>query len=110
MKHLFLSVLLAFSCWTGASDGDQAVIIDVRTLEEWNTGHLVSAQHLVLQNVATGIEQLAPDKQQPIYLYCRSGNRAGKAQVIMQEMGYSNVVNAGGVEDASKLLDQEIVR
>jgi len=110
MKHLLLTVFLALSCLAGASDGDQAMIIDVRTLEEWNSGHLVSAQHLVLQDVAAGIEQLAPDKQQPIYLYCRSGNRAGKAQVIMQEMGYSNVVNAGGVEDASKLLDQEIVR
>ena len=42
MKHLLLTVFLALSCLAGASDGDQAMIIDVRTLEEWNRPRRIS--------------------------------------------------------------------
>ncbi len=86
------------------------MIIDVRTLEEWNSGHLASAQHLELQLVAGSIEQLAPDKDQQLSLYCRSGNRSGQAKTLIEAMGYTNVTNAGGVGDASVLLNEAIVR
>jgi phage shock protein E len=86
------------------------MIIDVRTIEEWNSGHLASAQHLELQLVAVGIEQLVPDKSQQLYLYCRSGNRSGQAKTLVEAMGYTNVVNAGGVADAGALLDEAIVK
>lgn len=86
------------------------MIIDVRTQDEWNSGHLASAQHLELQLVAGAIEQLVPDKEQQLYLYCRSGNRSGQAKTLVEAMGYSNVVNAGGVGDASTLLNEAIVR
>lgn len=86
------------------------MIIDVRTTEEWNSGHLASAQHLELQLVAGGIEQLAPDKDQQLYLYCRSGNRSGQAKTLVEAMGYTNVINAGGVADASALLNELVVK
>ena len=86
------------------------MIIDVRTLEEWNSGHLASAQHLELQLVADSIEQLAPDKDQQLSLYCRSGNRSGQAKTLIEAMGYTNVTNAGSVGDASALLNEVIVR
>lgn len=86
------------------------MIIDVRTLEEWNSGHLASAQHLELQLVATGIEQLVADKDQQLHLYCRSGNRSGQAKTLIEAMGYTNVINAGGVADAAALLDKAIIK
>lgn len=93
---------------TGAAQGN-ALIIDVRTLKEWNQGHLASAQHMPLQNIAKQSTTLLPEKGQKIYLYCRSGNRSGKAKIILQQLGYSNVINAGGLSAASKRLGDGII-
>jgi phage shock protein E len=93
---------------TGAGQ-DNALIIDVRTLKEWNQGHLASAQHIPLQDIAKQSTTLFPEKGQKIYLYCRSGNRSGKAKTILQQLGYRNVVNAGGLNAASKLLEDGII-
>ena len=93
---------------TGAGQ-DNALIIDVRTLKEWQEGHLASAQHMPLQNIAEQSTMLLPEKSQKIYLYCRSGNRSGKAKIILQQLGYSNVINAGGLNAASKLLGDGII-
>lgn len=90
--------------------GEQPLIIDVRTLDEWNAGHLATAQHLQLNLVAESIAALVPDKDQQVYLYCRSGNRSGQAKIIMDSLGYTNVINAGGMGDASELLAIEIVQ
>ena len=98
---------LAFTAW---ATGDESMIIDVRTLEEWNAGHLETAQHLQLDHVAESIETLMKSKDQQVYLYCRSGNRSGQAKIIMDSLGYTNVVNAGGLGNASELLAVDIVR
>ena len=86
------------------------MIIDVRTLEEWNAGHLATAQHLPLDQVAQSIDTLVVEKDQQVYLYCRSGNRSGQAKIIMDSLGYTNVINAGGIGDASELLTIEIIQ
>ncbi|MCS5550003.1 MAG: rhodanese-like domain-containing protein [Gammaproteobacteria bacterium] len=104
----FLSIALLASSpiWaTGVSN----TIIDVRTENEWNSGHLESAVHLQLDVFSEGIEELVKDKNQKVYLYCRSGNRSGKAKKIMEGLGYANVVNAGGIGDASELLNEVII-
>ena len=82
-------------------------VIDVRTPEEWNTGYLKSAINVEWQNI-TNIESLVP-KNEEIFLYCRSGNRSGKAAKILIEAGYINVINAGSIQEASKLLDINII-
>lgn len=110
MRNLLLTILCTL-CWCGAAaEVNNPMIIDVRTTEEWNAGHLASAQHVELQTIAANIEQLVPDKDQQLYLYCRSGNRSGQAKAIIEQMGYSNVINAGGVNDASLLLNKAIVQ
>jgi phage shock protein E len=53
---------------------------------------------------------LAPNKEQQLFLYCRSGNRSGQAKTLVEAMGYTQVVNAGSVGDASVLLSEAIVR
>jgi len=91
------------------AEGSSQLIIDVRTESEWNTGHLARAIHLPLDIFEQNIASLIEDKQQIVYLYCRSGNRSGKALQIMQGLGYVNAKNAGGVGDASQLLEIKIV-
>lgn len=48
----------------------------------------------------SGIEGLVKDKDATVYLYCRSGNRSGQALRIMQNLGYTNTANVGGINDA----------
>ena len=100
--HLRLLSLLFFSL-TSMS----VTVVDVRTQDEWNRGHLEGALHIEWQDIL----QLSSDinKDEKIYLYCRSGNRSGKATKILEDAGYINVVNAGSIQEASKLLGINIV-
>jgi phage shock protein E len=102
MKLLFqITIISFFSIFSYA-----LTVIDVRTLDEWNTGHLESAINIEWQNI-TSIESNIP-KNEKIYLYCRSGNRSGKATKILLDAGYTNVINAGSITEASALLDINI--
>lgn len=110
--HAWLKNLLILSIFVsnGAFSIDtNTTIIDVRTPEEWASGHLVSAQHLQFELISEGITDVVEDKDQAIYVYCRSGNRSGQAKLILDAMGYNNVTNAGSLQNASDLLDQDIV-
>ena len=49
-------------------------------------------------------------KDHKIYLYCRSGNRSGIALEILKNLGYKDLVNAGGIKEASSLLKKEIIK
>ena len=103
MKLLFQIVVISlFSIFSHA-----LTVIDVRTLDEWNSGHLESAINIEWQNI-TSIQSNIP-KNEEIYLYCRSGNRSGKATKILLDAGYTNVINAGSIEEASLLLDINII-
>ena len=81
------------------------MIIDVRTQSEWDSGHLDKAVHLPLDVFESGIEGLVKDKDATVYLYCRSGNRSGKALKIMQKLGYTNAANVGGIKDARERFE-----
>ena len=90
--------------------GNDTLVIDVRTPEEWNRGHLSSASLADWQDIANMIGTLAESYDQKIVLYCHSGNRSGKAKNILDGMGYSNVVNAGSLAEAQILLQDKIVQ
>ena len=96
-----LTILFSGYLW---ADGKSSMIIDVRTQSEWDSGHLDKAVHLPLDAFESGIEGLAKDKDATVYLYCRSGNRSGKALKIMQNLGYTNAYNAGGIDDAKQSI------
>ena len=82
-------------------------VIDVRTESEWNTGHLEGALHIEWQDVLKISSDV--DKDEEIFLYCRSGNRSGKATKILLDAGYVNTKNAGSMHDASELLGIKII-
>jgi phage shock protein E len=77
---------------------DSETFIDVRTDSEWSVGHLDGALHFDVARLQQG--QL-PDmaKDTPIAVYCRTGHRAGQALQILQTNGFTNVRNAGGLQD-----------
>lgn len=83
------------------------VVIDVRTEDEWKTGHLDGAINIEWQDILK--ISSAYKKDEEIYLYCRSGNRSGKANKILIDAGYTNTINAGSIKEASELLSINIV-
>ena len=89
---------------------DEPIVIDVRSLEEVKTGVIQDAIHIEWTKIEEEITNLDISKDQPIYLYCRSGNRSGKALAILKKIGYTNAINAGGITEAAKKLDRKIVK
>lgn len=77
----------------------QGMLIDVRTQEEFDAGHLQDAENADFLNgdFAKSLESL--DKDKTYYLYCKSGNRSGKAAKLMQDAGFKNVYNIGGYDE-----------
>lgn len=84
-----------------------AVLIDVRTPEEFSQGALPGAKQIEFDKIAGLITAVEPDKSKPIILYCQSGRRAGIAQQTLNELGYHNVINAGGYKSLSRALDTQ---
>lgn len=74
---------------------DQSVaLIDVRTQQEWDEGHAKGAQLFELARLQAGELPEVP-KDQPVYVYCRSGNRSAEATTILQDAGFTDVRDIG---------------
>ncbi len=102
---IFAAFLFCLLQATGANTQTpaNAVWIDVRTPEEYATGHLPQAQLIPFDSIGVGVAKLDLAKDTPIYLYCAVGGRAEKAKQSLQALGYSNVTNAGGLESARQM-------
>lgn len=74
------------------------MILDVRTQEEYDVGHIKNAVCLPNEDILNEPEIL-PDKEQQILVYCRSGNRSKQAAQKLADMGYQNVLEFGGIID-----------
>jgi len=72
------------------------LLVDVREPDEWSEGHLPGAVHVPRGNLESRIERAAPDRAQPIVLYCQAGNRSAFAAKTLEELGYENVVSLSG--------------
>ena len=79
------------------ADEDGYIILDVRTAQEFASGHIPGA--MLLPNEDIGTEEIAqlPDKSQLILVYCRSGNRSKQAADKLVRLGYTNIVEFGGI-------------
>ena len=73
------------------------VVVDVRTESEYADGHVPGALNIPLDTISGSEVAELPDKDQLIILYCRSGNRSGQAGGILTGMGYTNIVDFGGL-------------
>ena len=75
------------------------VILDVRTPEEFKERHIPDAINVPNESIGSGEIPQLPDKNQLIMVYCRSGNRSKQASEKLVKLGYTNVVEFGGIND-----------
>lgn len=87
-----------------------AVLLDVRTPEEHKEGYLDGALLLPLAELESKISGEVPEKTTPIYIYCRSGRRAGTAVEKLTHLGYTDLHNLGGLRDAQEKCNLPIKR
>ena len=115
---MLLTLALPFGC-VGCSDGGSAtyeqingaeakalmdsesgyIIIDARTQEEYDQGHIPGAIMIPEYEIADRAEKELPDKDQLILVYCRSGRRSKIAAEELVKLGYTNVKEFGGIID-----------
>ena len=75
-----------------------AVLLDVRTPQEYEQGRIPGSQNLPLGDFGR-LAELAPDRSAPLFVYCLSGARSGQAVTALRQMGYQNVTNIGGISE-----------
>ena len=75
------------------------IILDVRTQEEYDQGHIPNAVLLPLDDIKAKAHVVLPDKDQLILVYCRSGRRSKLAAEALAELGYTNIKEFGGILD-----------
>ncbi|MDA9307452.1 rhodanese-like domain-containing protein [Gammaproteobacteria bacterium] len=114
MKKILLTLMVLGSFGAFAEDAlettqaSNPILIDVRTDAEWNDGYIETAIHIPLDKILQKIEFATENKEQTIYLYCRSGKRSAKAEKALQNIGYINAKNIGGIKQASSSLQLKI--
>lgn len=89
---------------------ETASILDVRTPQEFNEGHLEGAINVDIQSptISQAFDQLPKDRT--YIVYCRSGNRSAEAIEQMKQKGFSSLIDAGSVEEASQATGLTIVQ
>ena len=77
----------------------KVIVVDVRTLEEYNEGHIPNAISVPLETIENEAEAKLKNKDDLILVYCRSGRRSREAALKLIEKGYANVIDFGGIKD-----------
>lgn len=75
------------------------IILDVRTEQEFEEQHIPNAINVPNETIGTKEISELPDKEQLLMVYCRSGNRSKQASEKLVKIGYSNIVEFGGIKD-----------
>lgn len=80
-------------------DAGNVIILDVRTQEEYDAGHIEDAVRMEAADFSSKAATVLPDKDANILVYCRSGNRSKTATKMLIELGYTQVYDFGGIND-----------
>lgn len=88
------------------SKNPDTILLDVRSKQEYNEGHLAGSINLCLYDLEKKANSVLQNKNATIIVYCASGNRSSKAQQILEKMGYENVYNLEGGLQA--IIDEPI--
>ena len=75
------------------------IILDVRRADEFAEGHIPGAINVANESIGAEDPEELPDKEQVIYVYCRSGNRSKQAAEKLAALGYTNIIEFGGIID-----------
>ena len=79
--------------------GDPLVLLDVRTREEFDSGHISGALCLPVESIGSEAPAELTDRNAEILIYCRSGRRSAEAAKKLTKLGYTNVCAFGGIQD-----------
>jgi phage shock protein E len=91
--------------WAHLKNG--ALVIDVRSPGEFNSGHLPVAINIPLDEIEPVLPRQVKDKNQVLLLHCQSGRRSGMAEKKLNGIGYANVFNLGSYGRAESILKQQ---
>ena len=89
---------------TSPSVAAKSLVLDVRTPQEFGSGHVAGAINLPVDQVEKRISEVAPAKDTPLIVYCRSGRRSAAAKEVLERLGYTQVQNFGAYESARQRL------
>ena len=79
-------------------DDQDVIILDVREVDEYNSGHIPGAVLLPLGTIdKDSAAAVIPEKDSVVLVYCRSGNRSKQASSILAELGYTGIFEFGGI-------------
>jgi len=84
---------------------EEYILLDVRRADEFEAGHIPGAVNLPNEEIGTEEIPSLQDKEQTIYIYCRSGNRSKKAADKLLALGYTNLIEFGGIIDYTGELE-----
>ena len=108
VKVVFVALAGVLAGCVGSTGGkklpDNAVLLDVRRIDEFKTGHIAGAVLVPHDMIAEKVGAVVPDKNTPVYVYCRSGRRSAIAVEAMKKLGYTNLTDLGGMDEAKKRL------
>ena len=107
---IFTKLLEAVSGGSSDTLPENAILIDVRSPDEFNSGHIEGAVSCPLDLLTSAIGKFVPEMHVPVIVYCRSGARSASAKIRMLKMGYTNVINGGGVHALSQRMNKKICR
>lgn len=90
-----------------AEENPDAIILDVRRNDEYKSGHIPGARLLTMETIsAESAEKVLPNKNQLILIYCRSGRRSKIAAQKLLDLGYTNLIEFGGILDYKGKLEK----
>lgn len=84
-----------------------AMVIDVRSRGEFNSGHLAKAINIPLDEIQSAVPKRVKDKNQVLLLHCASGTRSGIAMARLKGMGFANTFNLGSYGRAESILNRQ---
>ncbi|MEE1306096.1 MAG: rhodanese-like domain-containing protein [Agathobacter sp.] len=82
------------------------ILLDVRRIDEFEEGHIPGAINIPNETIGTDEPAELPDKNQTVYVYCRSGNRSKQAAKKLAELGYTDIIEFGGIIDYSGEIEK----
>jgi rhodanese-related sulfurtransferase len=108
---------LVRACSSSSSSGladflehPDVVVIDVRTQEEYEAGHIRLSKNIPVQEIPDRLGELPEDLSTPVCVFCRIGQRSGLAKNLLEQVGYSNVVNGMTLERVAQSMEEDIVQ
>ena len=111
MKLFFQVLILTFLTLTAHAKEvsfngiKPAVIIDVRTQKEFSVGHIDGAINIPFEQIGQEIHSIKGlKKNSPILVYCQSGRRSSIARQTLEQQGFTNILDGGGIDNLTKIL------